>query len=521
MTFLRKLPYTRLCVAIAVLGGLVVCGLFLLPLWHKTKPEHGQTLVVAVAEAPVSFDPRYATDAASIRLLELLTYPLLYIDDKGKIESNLLENMVQNNNILFKFSTKKESNFDDKTRINNKYIVAYLSSILAENSTSPLKGTLQDVQSITVENAQVVIRLKRENPWFWHVLANIFVVLPGEGETLEKQIQNPVGFAAYKLVEHRRDGSVLLEKENTGNQRVPQVLFKVMSQPLVRLFQLMRGDVHVVYNDIPLEMYTYATQHGFSGQSVPSDSYTYMGFNMQQGVTAHTAVRQALAYAINTQELIDNLFYGHAVPAGQLVPVDGKNQQLPTAQVPYQPQKAAALLNAAGFQTNRQGWRFDLRLAITNNPLMLRVAQVVQQQLAAVGVNVRIESSEWGSFYGNIKKGNFQSYIMSWVGSFQPNFYNYVFNSAMVPPYGANRGLYRNAEMDNDLTVIMHSPSQTQRIQATLRVQQRQFDDMIYLPLWRKNHLMLTQGVKNCVLQTNGGYAGLTRCQFIENGVSK
>jgi peptide/nickel transport system substrate-binding protein len=69
-------------------------------------------------------------------------------------------------------------------------------------------------------------------------------------------------------------------------------------------------------------------------------------------------------------------------------------------------------------------------------------------EVAEVGVVLKIQSYDWGTFYADIKAGRFELYGLSWVGLQLPDIFRYAFHSASVPPTGANRGRYSSTEVD-------------------------------------------------------------------------
>jgi hypothetical protein len=77
-----------------------------------------------------------------------------------------------------------------------------------------------------------------------------------------------------------------------------------------------------------------------------------------------------------------------------------------------------------------------------------RLATLIQQQLAAVGLAVELRSYDWGTFFGDIKAGRFQMFSLSWVGIKSPDIFRYAFHSASIPPVGANRGRFTSRLAD-------------------------------------------------------------------------
>ena len=78
----------------------------------------------------------------------------------------------------------------------------------------------------------------------------------------------------------------------------------------------------------------------------------------------------------------------------------------------------------------------NLTFKTSSNPFSIRKAAVFQDQLAKIGIKLDIKSYDWGTFYGDIKKGNFQLYSLTWVGIKTPDIFRYVFYQVILWPTG-------------------------------------------------------------------------------------
>ena len=126
-----------------------------------------------------------------------------------------------------------------------------------------------------------------------------------------------------------------------------------------------------------------------------------------------------------------------------------------------------------------------------NNEQAVAVARIIQAQLARIGIRLEIKSYEWGTFYGDIKSGNFQITTMRWIGVTEPDFYYDIFHSSQVPPAGRNRGRYINPEIDqlaqNGRTTI--DPVKRKEIYS--KIQMILSKDLPYISLWHMNNISI------------------------------
>ena len=106
---------------------------------------------------------------------------------------------------------------------------------------------------------------------------------------------------------------------------------------------------------------------------------------------------------------------------------------------------------------------------------------------------MEIRSFEWGTFFSDIRKGNFQLYSLTWVGIQDPDIYHYAFHSGQIPPQGANRGGYRNPEFDRLVTEGRREPSRRKRKEIYRKVQVLLAHDIPVFPLWINRNILVRE----------------------------
>jgi len=173
----------------------------------------------------------------------------------------------------------------------------------------------------------------------------------------------------------------------------------------------------------------------------------------------------------------------------------------------YEPKRAREILAGLGYGKQR---RLKIIYKTSSNPFRIRLATVIQHQLADVGIDVELRTYDWGTFYGDIKAGNFQMYSLSWVGINLPDIFRNVFHSASVPPSGANRGRYSNREVDDLLTRAQIEQDADMQAALYRKVQEIIFKQLPYVPLWFEDHVFIARkSMKGYVIHADGNYDGL------------
>jgi peptide/nickel transport system substrate-binding protein len=278
----------------------------------------------------------------------------------------------------------------------------------------------------------------------------------------------------------------------------------------VRVLKLLRGEIDIIQNDLPVELIHYLQQQqGIAVRFREGSNFSYLGLNMQDSDLSRLAVRRAIAHAIDRNAIIEYMLPERSRTANALLSPSHWASPRELKAYDYDPQRAQQLLAEAGYDSQHP---LQLEYKTSSNPLQIRIATIIQQQLNEVGIQVSLRSLDWATVYGDIKAGRFQIYLLSWVGIKNPDIFRYVFHSASVPPAGANRGRYHNSAVDS---LIEQADAATDlEIKATLyrQLQQRLLTDLPYIPLWYTAHVMAaSDAIQGYDLTPDGNYDDLNR----------
>ena len=135
-----------------------------------------------------------------------------------------------------------------------------------------------------------------------------------------------------------------------------------------------------------------------------------------------------------------------------------------------------------------------------------------------MGLNIHLQSYEWGTYYEDIRTGKFEMAIMKWVGINDPDIYRVSLHSDMVPP-GRNRGYYSNKEFDRLVTQGLLESDFNKRKILYDKAQAIAFKDLPTIPLWYEKQVAIVhKRVKNYSLPVTGNFSSLTRAFKEDNG---
>ncbi len=135
--------------------------------------------------------------------------------------------------------------------------------------------------------------------------------------------------------------------------------------------------------------------------------------------------------------------------------------------------------------------------------------------MRAVGVELRVQSYDWGTFFGDIQGGRFQVYGLTWVGIRTPDIFRYAFASAAVPPDGANRGRYRSPEADRLIAAARAEPELGRQAVHYRELAALLSEDLPYIPLWYEDQVFASRtGISGYRLAPDGNYDALETVEW-------
>ncbi len=479
----------------------------------------GQGILVVGLEAnPTNLDPRFSTDASSSRINELLYSRLFRKNDAGEPVEDLVEAWEQVDPTAYRFRLRKGIRFHDGRPLNARDVLYSFQSMLDPALGSPLRGSYQMIDSMECPDpCTILFRLRRP---YASLLANLdlgITARPKGGEAGGQAPAGQVGSGPFRFVSWTQNQEIRLRANPEyfgGAPRIGEIRFKIVPDDTVRILELRKGAIHLLQNDIePEVLRTLAGDSRFLVQKRQGTNYSYLGFNLKDPILCSLKVRQAIAHAIDRRAIIEHLLGGLAEPAtGVLSPLNWAYEPA-VESYGYDPQKAKRLLDEAGYEDPDgpgPASRFTLIYKTSQNELRRRIGEAIQSLLGEVGIEVKIRSYEWGTFFSDIRKGNFQVYSLTWVGITDPDIYYYLFHSKSVPPEGANRGSYLNPVLDRLIERGRVLQDREQRKEVYSRVQKILARDLPYVSLWNEvNVAVMDRRIKGFVLRPDGDFLSL------------
>ena len=470
--------------------------------------------------SPRTIDPRYANDANSQYLADLVHCSLISFDRDGNLKMQAARTSTWLNSKTLAIQLQENIRFSDGSLVTPEDIVAtynFFKRPPTSATPSALANAFKKMKSVRASGpGQVIFELEEPDASF---IDNLMIgILPkrlAERKMIEKD-EGMVGCGPFTLSKIEINNYVLTRNNHFSlgpKAKITRIAIKIVHDDTTRFAKLVKGELDLVQNGIGRDkLKTIQTQYPqLKIVERPGLNVTYIGFNFRDKTLAHKDVRQAIAMALNRPEIIKYLLQDTAEPAASFLTQGNpyRNNTLPT--VPFDIAKAKTLLDGAGFpQPDTNQPRLSLSLKTTADNTRVSIAQGIAGQLRKVGIKVEVQALEWGKFKSDVEKGQVQMWLMNWVGFKDPDIFRYAFATESFPPNGGNRGWYSNPQLDALLGSARTFTDIAKRKPLYDQAQTIIASDLPYVFLWHdKNFAVLNKALKNFELYADGRLSSL------------
>jgi peptide/nickel transport system substrate-binding protein len=474
------------------------------------------TLVLAEESAASDFDPRFALDAYSSRVIGLLYAGLVSQDARANLVPDLAEGWRNPDERTYRFTLRPGLRFHDGRPLTAADVVFTYQSILDPALGSPKADQFRDVEEVRAIDARTVeFRLRKPFAPFLQSLTT-GIVPRDAGRGLARR---PVGAGPYALVDFDPGAKIVLGAfagYHQGQPRIRRLIIKAVPNDTTRLLEIRKGSVQLLINSVPPDSLPKLRENPkLQVIAQPGLNVSYMGFNLKDPVLSKPAVRRAIAHALDTSKIITYLLGGGAVTTSTVLSPLLWSHAAGLPSYGYDPELAKRLLDDAGLRDPDGPGplpRAKLSYKTSTNPLRRRIADAFAQQLSAVGLETEVRSFEFATFFDDIKKGNFQLYSLVWVGIVEPDALYNMFHSSSIPPVGANRGAYENPAVDRLLERGRRTLQQEERLRIYGEAQRILAQELPYVTLWVQDDVAVaSRRLQNFTLYPGGDYTGIIR----------
>ncbi len=472
-------------------------------LLYSGQPQQGDAIVVGSIGDASRLLPILASDSASGEIVGLLFNGLLKYNERLEIVGDLAESWtVSPDGLTITFVLRPNVRWHDGAPLTAEDMKFTYDKLIDPMVHTPFSSSYELVQSVELLDART-IRIRYREPFAPALESWMMGIIPEhllEQEDLNTTsfLRNPLGHGPYRF--HRWKTGELIELRANPDYfehrpHLDRYLYRIIPDQATLFLELLTGQVdwagliplqYVRQTDTPYLQETYRKFR------YPSFGFTYLGYNLQDPRFADARVRLAINAAVDKQAILNGVLYGLGAVATGPYPKESWAYDPSVTSEPANPKKARALLAEAGWADhNHDGWvdrdgqPFSFTI-ITNqgNEVRRQVAELVQQQLKAIGMDVKIRILEWSTFVHEfIDKRRFEVMLLGWSLSRDPDLYD-LFHSSKTKEGEYNFVSYANPEVDRLLEQGRRVFDRTKRAEIYHQVHRQLYKDQPYTFLY-------------------------------------
>ncbi|HEY4600319.1 MAG TPA: ABC transporter substrate-binding protein [Cerasibacillus sp.] len=392
------------------------------------KPKEGGTVIVGLSGDPLDFNPNAKGDDDAYAIHQNIFNRLLKLNNNQEVLPDLAkEYEISKDGLEVTFHLQESVKWHDGEPFSSEDVKFTFDTIIKENGQA--SGSLKAVKEITTPDENtVVFHLDRKDSSLIGTLSwyGIFImpkhIYEGTDWTTNPANHQPVGTGPFKFVEHDKGVSITLERNEDYWGDVPlidRVVFSIIPDANTAIQALNNGELDILGISPP-----FAEMEGFKnnpqldyGEAVWPTRFQ-LAFNLKDKTFSDLKVRQAVAYGIDKQEIIQKALKGIGEESTTAM-VPAFKEALNTDDVfpGRDVEKAKQLLEEAGYKADSEGIYFSTKIDVFSGEPFEDIATVIRENLAEVGIDVSInimESAAWSD-----KVWDSKNYEMSLLAGYQ------------------------------------------------------------------------------------------------------
>jgi dipeptide transport system substrate-binding protein len=271
--------------------------------------------------------------------------------------------------------------------------------------------------------------------------------------TPEQFDQIPVGTGPFQFVTYQKD-AVIRFKANPnyygGKPKIDDLVYAITPDPTSRLAKLKTGECSYIFGPRPQDLDEIKKDKNLTLLSQPGLNIAYWAFNTKKPPFDKKEVRQAFNMAIDKAAIIKEVYNGAGQPAKNLIPPTIWSYNDKVKDYPYDPEKAKAMLKAAGVTTPLDIDLWYMPVQRPYNPNAKRIAEIMQSDLNKIGVNAKLVTYEWGEYRKRAQAGEHMTAQLGWTGdNGDPDNFFFLRGCAAARDGGQNITRWCNKEFDD------------------------------------------------------------------------
>ncbi len=474
----------------------------------RGSPEYPDYLRLRLKDEPTSLDPARIVDVPGGALSAKIYDGLVRFNGEGKIVPDLASRWkISPDGRTYRFYLRPRVRFHNGRKVSAADVIYSFQRLLDPRVNSPRSWLLEAVRGAakfsrgetkgvaglrSKGDGAVEIELDHPSSLFLDFLAmpNAGVVPREEVEKWGRSFSDhPCGTGPFRLGEWKHNNRIVLAANPDyfgGRPGLAGIFYRVIPEDMTATVEFEQGNLDLLA--VPrAEFRKYTTRSPWKERvkSRVGLNIYYLGFNCQKPPFDDPRIRRAFNHAIDRQKIIDSLLEGRAISAaGPVPPV----LLPPPAGYEYNPGRSRELLAETGLKLPLR-----VKLLLKSDREVLSTAEVIQDYLRKVGIELTLVQREWSSFKEAINQGDFDLFYLSWWADYPDaeNFLYPTFYSSNWGPEG-NRARFRDVRVDELLRRARETVDPAAGLSLYASAQRRVVELAPWVFLWHKKEYVIT-----------------------------
>ena len=462
----------------------------------RIEKEEKKILTMAQKAEIKTLDPQKATDSVSRSIIKLINQTLVYIDNEGNIVPELAQEITKVSPKETLIKIKNDIKFSNGETLT---IDDVLFSLERAKASPKMSQDLYMIESFEkVDDRTLKINTLYDAGNLLHKLASGGVAIINK-KAFEKDENNIVGTGMFKLKEWVAGEKLVLERNEffkDSKSNIDTLVVKFVPEANSRMIMLETGEIDLARDLLPLDFKKISEDTKFTTVEIETPSNMFLGFDLRNELLADKRVRQAIAYAINNEDLVKTVFNGSASVATSPVPkiTTGHNEN--SNNYPQNIEKAKQLLAEAGYPNG-----FNIELFVSEDNQRIDMAVIIQDNLKKIGINAEIKTFQWAAYVSTIENPNIIKplFIMSWnISNDDPDAVLYpLYHSSQIDAH-TNVVFYKNEKFDNLISEARETTDKEKRMKLYEEAQDIIQEDLPHYTLvYPKQNFAYKASIKN------------------------
>lgn len=480
-------------------------AIFALPVFISHAAFAANNFIFCMEGSPSSFNPQLVTDGTSINSSAKTIFNRLLEFEAGttKIAPSLAESWtVSKNRKTYTFKLRKNVQFHSneffkptrafnandvvytfKTQLDSKHPLSIPVANYDYFKAMELDTLIADVKKL--DDYTVVFELKRpESPFLANLAMDFASILSEEyaqtlvksGKGLKTLETAPIGTGPFVFKSYQKDSAIKYVANANyykGKPKIENLIFVIVTDSTVRTQKMKSGECHVMSEPQPQDIEALSKNPAIKVLNSAGLNVSYIAFNTEKKPFDNLKVREAISLALNKKAYIDVIYKSQGTPAKNPIPPTMWSYNKNTPESTYDVEKSKKLLKDAGYPTGFETELWTMPVARPYMPNGKKLGEMVQADLAKVGIKVKLTTFDWPTYLEKSKKGEHQMIQFGWTGDNgdPDNFMNILLGCSGVK-VGSNYARWCHKEFDNLLQKAKEESAIAKRTALYMKAQE-------------------------------------------------